>query len=170
MTTRKLIGCGLLWVCFNNAGYGQLSPTANLLFAGVKSKLTDAEKNQVADSTGFVLSGKNDEPFAMDKESLEYPYTAQVTITDMNKDGIEEVFIQFGNTYTSGMAGQNVVLYIKNKQGVYRMNLGFPGVDPQPLKTGFGGYPDLLIGGPGFDFPVWRWNGKEYVFYKTQKQ
>ena len=28
------------------------------------------------------------------------------------------------------------------------------------------GFPDLLIGGPGFDFPIWRWNGKEYSFYK----
>jgi hypothetical protein len=28
------------------------------------------------------------------------------------------------------------------------------------------GYPDLMIGGPGFEHPVWRWNGKEYNVYK----
>ena len=105
----------------------------------------------------------------MDKESLEYPYGAVVTITDMNKDGIEEVFIQFGNTYTSGNTGANIVLYIKDKQKGYKTNLGFPGVEPEQLKTGFGGYPDLLIGGPGFEFPIWRWNGKEYVYYKSKK-
>jgi hypothetical protein len=149
---------------------GQLSAIANLLFKDVKCKLTDTEKNQVADLTGFVLSGKAGEPFAANKESLEYPYSAQVTITDMNKDGIEEVFIQYGNTFTSGNTGANIALFIKNKQGAYKLNLGFPGIDPEQLKTGFGGYPDLLIGGPGFEFPIWRWNGKEYVFYKTQKQ
>ncbi len=147
-----------------------LSEVARLLFKDVKCKLPDFEKNQIADSTGFVLSGNKEEPFAMDKESLDYPYNAQVTITDMNKDGIEEVFIQFGNSYTSGMTGSSIVLFIKSKQGVYRTNLGFPGVEPEQLKTGYGGYPDLLIGGPGFEFPIWRWNGKEYVFYKTQKQ
>lgn len=148
---------------------GQLSAVGSILFKNVKSKLTDAEKNQVADMTGFVLVQKKDEPFAQDKESLDYPFAAQVTVTDMNKDGVEEVFIQFGNTYTSGAAGQNIVLFIKNKQGKYETNLGFPGVDPQQLKTGFGGYPDLLIGGPGMEGPVWRWNGKEYVYYKSIK-
>ena len=34
----------------------------------------------------------------------------------------------------------------------------------EPLKTrGVAGYPDLSIGGPGFCFPVWRWNGREYA-------
>lgn len=148
---------------------GKLSAVATLLFANVKCKLTDDEKNEIASSTGFVLSGKKDEPFAMDKESLDYPYSSQVTITDMNKDGIEEVFIQYGNTFTSGNAGQSIVLYIKNKQGKYNMNLGFPGIDPQQQKTGYGGYPDLLIGGPGMQAPIWRWDGKEYKFYKSVK-
>ncbi len=38
---------------------------------------------------------------------------------------------------------------------------------PEFQKTFNLGYPDLLIGGPGFEQPVWRWNGKEYQFYKT---
>ena len=112
-------------------GSGKLSPTAKLLFKNIKCKLTDSEKNQIADLTGFALSGKTDEPFAMDKESLDYPYSAAVTITDMNKDGMEEVFIQYGNTFTSGNTGQSIALFIKDKQGVYKLNLGFPGiVDP----------------------------------------
>ncbi|MEP6948915.1 MAG: hypothetical protein ABI863_06565 [Ginsengibacter sp.] len=83
-------------------GPGKLSPEAKVLFKNVKCKLTESQKNQVAHLTGFLLSGKTDEPFAMDKENVDYPYSATVTITDMNKDGIEEVFIQYGNTFTSG--------------------------------------------------------------------
>jgi hypothetical protein len=147
----------------------KLSPVAKLLFKNVESKLSDAEKNQVAGLTGFLLSGKTDQPFAMNKESLEYPYTADVTITDMNKDGIQEVFILFGNTFTSGNTGQSISLFIKDKEGDYKLNLGFPGLLPDQLKTGFGGYPDLLIGGPGFNLPIWRWSGNEYKFHRTQK-
>jgi len=31
------------------------------------------------------------------------------------------------------------------------------------------GYPDLIIGGPGFEFPIWRWNGKEYAYINKVK-
>ena len=50
------------------------------------------------------------------------------------------------------------------------MNLGFPGTLPDALSTTNLGYPDLLIGGPGFEFPVWRWNGKVYDFFKQVKE
>ena len=47
------------------------------------------------------------------------------------------------------------------------MNFGFPGMAPDVLTTASKGYPDLVIGGPGFEFPVFRWNGKVYDNYKT---
>ena len=28
--------------------------------------------------------------------------------------------------------------------------------------SGTGGWPDISVGGPGFCFPVERWDGKEY--------
>ena len=49
------------------------------------------------------------------------------------------------------------------------MNLGFPGMTPDVLTTSNKGYPDLVVGGPGFEFPVFRWNGKMYDNYKTLK-
>jgi hypothetical protein len=60
--------------------------------------------------------------------------------------------------------------FIKNAAGKYEANVGFPGVtaDPKPEKSQ--GYPDLLIGGPGFCFPVWRWNGKAYDFSRDEPQ
>lgn len=145
----------------------KLSPVAAALFKGVKSLSTIAEKNFIAQKTGFVLSGNKEQPFALDKESKEYPFSVMVMPTDLNKDGKEEIFIGFGNSYTSGNAGLSVVLYIKNAAGKYEMNLGFPGMVPDVLTTANKGYPDLVIGGPGFDFPVFRWNGKAYDNYKT---
>ena len=146
-----------------------LSPVASSLFQNVKSKLNIEEKNFIAKNLGFILSGKKELPFALDKDSKDYPFGATVMPTDMNKDGKEEIFITYGNSYTSGNAGSSVVLFIKNSSAVYEMNLGFPGMTPDVLTTVSKGYPDILVGGPGFEYPVLRWNGKGYDNYKSIK-
>ncbi|TWV93342.1 hypothetical protein [Chitinophaga pinensis] len=127
------------------------------------------EQNQIAAKLGFLPSGDKTQPFIQDKDSKDFPFGATVYATDMNKDGAEEIFVVFGNTFTSGNAGSSVVLFIKNSAGTYAENLGFPGMAPDVLATISQGYPDLLIGGPGMEFPVWRWNGKTYNFYKNVK-
>ena len=146
-----------------------LSPEASSLFQNVKSKLPNEEKNFIAKKLGFILSGNKDLPFALDKDSKDYPFGATVMPTDMNKDGKEEIFISYGNSFTSGNTGSSVVLFIKNSSGGYEMNLGFPGMTPDVLTTTSKGYPDILVGGPGFEDPVLRWNGKAYDNYKAIK-
>jgi hypothetical protein len=144
----------------------QLTETAALLFKDVKTKLSVKEKNEIATQLGFIPSGKNDMPFALDKDSREYAFAAAVFPADMNKDGKEEVFVVFGNSFTSGNAGSSVNLFIKDATGKYVPQLGFPGMAPDVLTTVSKGYPDLLIGGPGMEYPVWRWNGKAYNLYR----
>lgn len=159
--------CMLLCSVIAFAQTNQLSPLAAELFKGVKSSITIHEKNFIAQKTGFVLSGNKDHPFALDKDSKEYPFGVVLMPADLNKDGKEEIFISFGNGYTSGNTGSSIVLFIKNAAGVYEMNFGFPGMSPDILTTANKGYPDLVVGGPGFEFPVFRWNGKIYDNYKT---
>jgi hypothetical protein len=146
-----------------------LNNVAVILFKNVKTKLTASEKNEIVVKLGFILSGDKDQPFATDKDSKDYPFTATVYPTDMNKDGKEEIFILFGNTYTSGNTGSSIALFIKDTKGVYTNQLGFPGTTPDILATANLGYPDLLIGGPGMEYPVWRWNGKAYTFSRNVK-
>jgi len=145
-----------------------LSEGAALLFKNVRTQLTSAEKTMIFRKLGFVLSNDQEQPFAQDAESMEYPFPARALPTDMNKDGKEEVFILFGNSFTSGSTGSSVLLLIKDANGKFQNNLGFPGM-LQILPAANKGYNDLLIGGPGFEFPIWRWNGKEYTLYKTIK-
>lgn len=144
-----------------------LNGVATQLFKDVKTKLTAAEKNQIAGKLGFILSGNATQPFALDKDSKEYPFSATVLPTDMNKDGKEEIFVAYGNSFTSGHTGSSIALYIKDANGKYTDQLGFPGMVPDALTTLSKGYPDLVIGGPGFEFPVWRWNGKAYSLLKN---
>ncbi|MEP6594430.1 MAG: hypothetical protein ABJA71_00725 [Ginsengibacter sp.] len=146
-----------------------LSKGTALLFKNVKTKLSDETKNTIFDNLGFKLS-KDAKQFISDDASAEYPFDALVYTTDLNKDSKEEVFILFGNTFTSGMTGSSIIVFIVDKNGTYKMNMGFPGTLPDVLSTANLGYPDLLIGGPGFEFPVWRWNGKVYNFFKQVKE
>jgi len=146
-----------------------LNKVADLLFKNVKTKLTITEKNQLATALGFVLSNDKVQPFALDADSKDYPFAATVFPVDMNKDGKEEIFVHFGNSYTSGNTGTSIALFIKNSSGVYQNHLSFPGMIPDVLATVNQGYPDLLIGGPGFEYPVLRWNGKTYANHRVVK-
>jgi hypothetical protein len=150
-----------------------LSEGAKLLFQNTKTTTTPAEKNDIYKKSSLCLSNdKKQFAIAGDATSLDHPFDAIVMPTDMNKDGKEEIFIVFGNSYTSGATGTNVLLFIKDKTGIYQFNFGFSGATPGIMPTKTPAYPDLLIGGPGVEFPIWRWNGKEYVFSKkiTEKQ
>ncbi|KAA2239917.1 hypothetical protein F0L74_27410 [Chitinophaga agrisoli] len=166
---RTSLITALLAVLWSMNLSAQANQVASLLFKNVKTSLTDAEKAQIATKLGFVLSGNKDQPFAQDKDSKEYPFNAMVYPADMNKDGKEEIFVVFGNTFTSGNTGSSVVLFIRNGAGTYTEHLGFPGMAPDVLATVSKGYPDLLIGGPGFEYPVWRWDGKTYNSFKSVK-
>jgi hypothetical protein len=145
----------------------QLTETAALLFKDVKTKLSVKEKNEIATQLGFISSGNGTMPFALDKDSKDYPFAAAVFPSDMNKDGKEEVFVVFGNSFTSGNTGSSVFLFMKDAAGKYAPQLGFPGMAPDVLTTASKGYPDLLIGGPGMEYPVWRWDGKAYNMHRT---
>lgn len=156
--------------CNNNPG--NLNPVAQILFKDVKSKLTDTEKNQIADSLKFTIVGVDIlVPFALaeDSSSFEYPFGALVNPIDLNNDGIEEVFISYGNIYTSGNTGSEIVLFIKDKNGIYLKNLGFAGLLPDVLEMKTNGFPDLLIGVPGSEYPIHRWNGVNYAFHRVIK-
>lgn len=42
---------------------------------------------------------------------------------------------------------------------------------PEFLKTrGLAGWPDISVGGPGFCFPVQRWNGKAHIVVRYEYQ
>jgi hypothetical protein len=159
----------LLFSVCSFAQLNSLTPGATLLFQNVKSKLTSAEKNKIFNELGFLLS-KDRKQFIADAEATDFPFDAHVYPTDINGDGKEEIFVSFGNTYTSGNTGQSIVVFVKDASGKYQRQLGFPGTVPDALPAATNKYPDLVIGGPGFEFPVWRWNGKEYALHRKIKE
>jgi hypothetical protein len=83
-------------------------------------------------------------------------------VADLNGDGLPEAVLVEGGTACYGMTAQAFWLVSKRADGTWKLMTGSTGI-AEFLKTkGADGWPDVSIGGPGFCFPVERWNGKEY--------
>lgn len=138
-----------------------LSAEAKLLFTRVKTKMTDVEKNQIAKLSGAVLA-EDKQSFTVEGESAEvgvYPL-------DLNNDGSEEVFVIIGSSFMYGNNGQGFYFLVKDQSGNYKSVLNFPGI-PSLIQTKGKLMPAVQIGGPGFVFPVYDWNGSQYVLIKN---
>lgn len=99
-------------------------------------------------------------------DSCGQPAKPEAEIVDLNGDRSPEVFVWVGGSCSGGAAGSELSLFIKDKQGRWAQNLGFPAGGYKLLKAKNMGYPDIEIGGPGMCLPVWRWNGKAYALYQ----
>jgi hypothetical protein len=145
----------------SNAPEAGLTEGARLLFAQTPTKLTPAQKNLLYKKLGLQLSPDR-KGFRMDG----FAVGAKAYAVDLNKDGAEEVFVVmdgllFGNT------GEGVALFIKNSQQAYEHQVEVAGGIAVILDTQTNGYPDLVIAGPGFEFPLYKWNGKSYVYTRN---
>lgn len=131
----------------------KLTAAAAALFKGCKTNISNADKNTIQLLSGFKT--KTDD--------------IQIYPTDLNNDGIEEIFIQEFNFEMYGNAGAMTTAYIKNNAGKYVKQEDATGAYLSARKTSNKGYPDLIAGGPGFRFAVYRWNGSKYEVFKLDQ-
>jgi hypothetical protein len=89
-------------------------------------------------------------------------------IRDLNGDGRPELVVTEGGTYCYGDTGSGYSLVSKQVDGKWKLITAGTGILNILTTTGIEGWPDLEIGGPGFCFPVVRWNGREYVLQRHQ--
>lgn len=89
---------------------------------------------------------------------------AEVEFRDLNGDGRPEAIVSEGGTECFGMAGTGFQILRPVPGGWQSMtNAGAVTGIPDWKKTrGVDGYPDIIVGGPGFCFPVERFNGHAY--------
>jgi len=89
-------------------------------------------------------------------------------VRDLNGDGRPEAITSEGGSFCYGFTGTGFQLLSQQADGSWKRITSDIGI-PQPLKTkGKDGWPDLSIGGPGFCFPVQRWNGTEYALNRFE--
>lgn len=87
---------------------------------------------------------------------------------DLNGDGRPEALITEGGTYCYGNTGAGFWLLSQQADGSWKLLTQQVGI-AELLKTkGAGGFPDISVGGPGFCFPVLRWNGRAYANHRLE--
>ncbi|MBS1764881.1 MAG: hypothetical protein JSS90_07960 [Bacteroidetes bacterium] len=143
--------------------YSDLSMDAQQMFSGVKSTLTDEEKNQVLLLSGLVAN-KETGKFQIEGEDAE----VQLLPLDLNNDSKEEIFVVTYSMFLYGNTGQGFTLLMKNENNKYASVLSLPGI-PELIYDGKSSMPAIQVGGPGFDFPVYVWNGNKYLLDKHYK-
>ena len=81
---------------------------------------------------------------------------------DFNGDGRPDAVIVESSSYCHGMTGTGYSLVSKQPDGTWALITENTGVLTFLDAKGVDGWPDISVGGPGFCFPVERWDGKTY--------
>jgi alpha-tubulin suppressor-like RCC1 family protein len=147
-----------------------LNPVAEKIFAKVKSRLNNADKNALTNASNFVLAKSNPKLFTLKDQPIgeEHPFEITAFPIDLNQDGQEEVMLLWGNTYYLGMVGVGSKIFAKNKTGNFESILdtqGFANI----MQSKLSGYPDLFVDvpSPQNKYPVYKWGSKGYQLHQT---
>jgi hypothetical protein len=146
--------------------YAETGALAAAVFARGSGGLSEQDQADIVHALGLLLAAAG----TVVDPVCGQPVSPELGFPDLDSDGSPEVVVQAGNTCLSGMAGTSVWVFVRDASGRFQSNLGFPGLIAEVLPSRSRGFSDLLIGGPGFCFPVWRWDGREYAYLRSDPQ
>jgi len=101
-------------------------------------------------------------------ESESYSPGSIDSVRDLNGDGRPEAVVIESGAICYGMTGMHFWLLSKQADGSWNQMVDETAMPDFLKTTGAGGWPDIQLGGPGFCFPVLRWNGKAYVNHRNE--
>ncbi len=87
---------------------------------------------------------------------------------DINGDGRPDALVTEGGSFCYGNSGTGYWLLSKQASGAWKLMDSNTGILDLQKTKGVGGWPDIQVGGPGFCFPVLRWNGTAYKLNRHQ--
>ena len=96
----------LLIVALHSAACSSSGPATTSLFAINESRLSKSDQEAIT---------RIFESFSDDSSCGEL--TPEAEVVDLNADGVQEVFVQWGNACTSGLTGRSLSLFIKDSSG-----------------------------------------------------
>jgi hypothetical protein len=130
-------------------------------------KLSSVELAAVFKAAGFKLQGGKWQACG-DPGTASYTPGEIQEVRDLNGDGRPEAIVTEGSTFCYGSTEVGYTLVSKQADGKWKRIAARPGVATILKTKGVGGWPDIEVGGPGFCFPVERWNGSEYKLDRHQ--
>jgi hypothetical protein len=129
-------------------------------------QLSSADEAAAFRAAGFKHKGKTWQN--CDDPTPTYTAGALEQVRDVNGDGRPEAVLTEGGSFCYGNTGAGYSLVSKQADGSWRLITSGTGIVTFLNTKGAGGWFDLEIGGPGFCFPVLRWNGREYALQRHQ--
>jgi hypothetical protein len=133
----------------------------------IASAASAADQTAIFTAAGFTRRGKNWRTDC-DQGAPSYAPGAIETYSDLNGDGRPEAVVTEGSTFCYGSTEAGFWLLSKQANGRWAKLYESQGI-AQFLKTrGASNMPDISVGGPGFCFPVVRWNGRNYVQHRFE--
>ena len=129
-------------------------------------KLSPADEAAAFTAAGFKLKGKQwracvDDPSPNTRGEIG-------EVRDLNGDGRLEALVTEGGSFCYGNQVGGYWLVSKQADGRWTPITSGTGIPTFLATKGVGGWPDIEIGGPGFCFPVVRWNGRAYVVHRHE--
>jgi hypothetical protein len=125
-------------------------------------ELSASDQEAAFKAAGFTKRGEQWRSTCDDPGTTSYTPGAIEAVGDDNGDGRPEAVITEGGTYCYGHTGTGFTLVSKQADGSWKSIYSATGIANFLSTKGAGGWPDIQVGGPGFCFPVVRWDGREY--------
>lgn len=134
-----------------------------ILLAALAAQPSPADRTAIFRAAGFIP--RDSEWRTKDCEGMEGASYSPGKIDeyrDLNGDGRLEAVVSESSAICYGMAGTHFWLLSQQPDGGWKLMFHDTGM-PEFLATrGKDDWPDISVGGPGFCFPVVRWNGESY--------
>lgn len=138
--------------------------------AGTATTLSPTERGAVFRAAGLHQNAGHWESDCGDPGTASYEPGKIEQVRDINGDGRLEAVVTEGSAYCYGNTGTSFWLLGRQPDGRWTMIFNETGVANFLSTKGAGNWPDVEIGGPGFCFPVLRWNGRAYVRHRFAYQ
>lgn len=130
--------------------------------------LTPAQKDAIMRAAGFAKAGRQWKGCdGMSDASITDDGIAGAAIRDLNGDGRPEVVVMDEGSACYGNTGFHFTIVTPTPTGWKRWHDAV-GIPTFLATKGAGGWADIEVGGPGFCFPVQRWNGRQYTVVRNQ--
>lgn len=133
--------------------------------APAANDLTAGERAAILQAAGMRARGR-------DWVGCEGQSTASIeqgAVRDLNGDGALDAVVTESGIACYGQTEQGFHLLTRGPGGRWKLLYSSPGIPEFLATTGAQGWPDVEIGGPGFCFPIERWNGRTYAFLRNHE-
>lgn len=158
----------LIAACVATAPALAAYPTDGWTLPMKAAKLTPAQTDAIMRAAGFAKAGRQWKGCdGMSTAMIDDEMIDGGAIRDLNGDGRPEVIVMDEGIACYGNTGVHFTIITPTPTGwkSWHDEVGIP----KFLATkGVGGWADIEVGGPGFCFPVQRWNGKAYAVVRQQ--